>query len=416
MRQSSRHSPRRRHVLLIGGIGGQSHELTKATALGLRHSMVQVPRWASEEQAARTSRYAVLDYRDPGRLLPLVRDWHAADPFDAVLSFTEYGLEPASRVAVDLGIPGENLDAVLATRDKTRTRALLDRHGLSPVRHRVCATEADAAAFLAGLAGQPMVLKPPSGGLSEGVYVVESARQLTERWAWTTAVAGPEPILAEEFLSGPEYSVESMSRHGTHEIVMITEKLTTGLPGFVELGHQGPARLGPGDRTAVEALITEFLGLIGQRTGPVHSEVRLTPAGPRLIEAQTRVGGDQIWEMCHLVSGADQMTETMCALLNMPDPPRAPQAGAAAVRFFSYENVRVRHVEGVADAGRAPGAIRVECTLRPGQELGPLLSSDSRQGYVLCTGATTEEAVTRAEAARDLVRVDRIPLRAEPTR
>ncbi|CAM5365862.1 hypothetical protein SALBM135S_08497 [Streptomyces alboniger] len=183
---------RQRHILLVGGVGGQGHELAKATALGLRHSMVQVPEWASEEQAAKTTRYAVLDYRDPDELLPVVRDWHEAQPFDAVLSFTEYGLEPASLAALDLGIPGDNMTAVLATRDKRRTRALLDRHGLSPVRHRVCTSEADAAAFLAELEG-PMVLKPPAGGLSEGVYVVESARQLAERWAWTTAAASGNP-------------------------------------------------------------------------------------------------------------------------------------------------------------------------------------------------------------------------------
>ncbi|MER7539923.1 ATP-grasp domain-containing protein [Streptomyces sp. NPDC097704] len=402
---------RQQHILLVGGRG---HEIPKAAALGLRHSMVQSPERASGEQAAAAARYAVLDYRDLDSLLPVVRDWHRADPFDAVLSFTEYGLEPASRVAIDLGVPGENLAAVLATRDKTRTRALLDRHGLSPVRHRVCATEADAAGFLAELGGRPLVLKPPSGGLSEGVYVVESGRQLAERWAWTSAVAGPEPVLAEEFLSGPEYSVESVSRHGVHEVVMVTEKLTTGFPGFVELGHQVPARLDAGDLEAIEKLVLEFLELIGQKTGPVHSELRLTPHGPRLIEAQTRVGGDQIWEMCETVSGADQITETMCALLGLPDPPRVPRAPAAAIRFFSQENVRVRHVDGVTEARGAPGVIRAVCTLRPGQDLGPLLSSDSRQGYVLCTGDGTKDAMTKAEAARDLVRVDSVPLAEGP--
>ncbi|MER6098215.1 ATP-grasp domain-containing protein [Streptomyces sp. NPDC001728] len=404
---------RQQHILLVGGRG---HEVPKAAALGLRHSMIQIPERVNEEHAATAERYAVLDYRNLDELLSVAREWHAEDPFDAVLSFTEYGLEPASRVAIDLGVAGENLTAVLATRDKTRTRALLDRYGLSPVHHRVCATEADAADFLDGLGGRPIVLKPPSGGLSEGVYVVESAEQLPERWAWTASVAGREPVLAEEFLTGPEYSVESVSRHGRHEIVMVTEKLTTGFPGFVELGHQAPARIDTHDQGAIEKLILDFLDLIGQKTGPVHSELRLTPDGPRLIEAQTRVGGDQIWEMCQLVSGADQITETMSALLGLPDPPRAPKAPAAAIRFFSQENARIRHVEGVTDATHAPGVIRVVCTLRPDQELGPLVSSDSRQGYVLCAGDSTNDAVVKAETARDLVRVDSVPLTDTPAR
>jgi biotin carboxylase len=391
-----------RHVLLVGGRG---HELPKVERLGLRYSMVQTPERATAGQRAGAVRYQVLDYRDPGAVLPVARAWHAADPFDAVVSFTEYGLEPASRCALALGLPGANLEAVRATRDKTRTRALLDRHGLSPVRHRVCGAPEDALDFLAGLDGGPMVLKPTDGGLSEGVFVVGSARELAERWPWTSAVAGGGPVLAEEYLPGPEFSVESVSRDGVHEIVMVTEKLTAGEPGFVELGHQMPARLDPGSGAAVEKLVTAFLDAIGQRTGPVHTELRLTPAGPRLIEAQTRVGGDQIWEMCELVSGVDMISETLAALTGLPLRPRTPAAPAAAIRFFGHQEVRITAVSGVERARSAPGVVRLVCTLEAGRTLGRLDSSEARQGYVLCTGADTAAAVAAAEAARDLVRV-----------
>ncbi|HEY3606276.1 MAG TPA: ATP-grasp domain-containing protein [Pseudonocardiaceae bacterium] len=394
-----------KHVLLVGGRG---HELPKVHGLGLRYSMIQIPERVTEAQSAGASHYAVLDYRDLDRILPTIRAWHAEDPFDAVLSFTEYGLEPASRCAIELGLAGDNLTAVLRTRDKTRTRELLDRHGLSPVRHRVCATPADARAFMAELGGLPIVLKPRAGGLSEGVFFVATEAELAERWGWTSTVE-TGPLLAEEYLTGPEYSVESVSRDGVHEIVMVTEKITTGLPGFVELGHQQPARLGERDRAAVDELITSFLTLIDQRTGPVHSELRLTPAGPRLIEAQTRIGGDQIWEMCELASGVDMIAETLTALLGLPAPDRVAQAKAAAIRFFGYENSTVLDVTGVAAARAATGVHRLVCSLAAGQELGRLTSSNLRQGYVLCTGDSTDDAVAKADAAHAMVRVDRVP-------
>ncbi len=393
---------RRAHILLVGGRG---HELPKVERLGMRYSMIQIPERVTEAQRAGAAHYAVGDYRVLDEILPVVRAWHAEDPFDAVASFTEYGLEPASRCALDLGIPGDNLSAVLATRDKTAARALLDRHGLSPVRHRVCSGPEAARDFLAELAGHPMVIKPIDGGLSEGVYVVGTAEELAERWAWTTRMAAGGPVLAEEYLAGPEYSVESVSHSGKHEVVMITEKLTAEAPGFVELGHQMPARLDPDRQAAVEDLITTFLDLIGQRTGPVHSELRITAAGPRLIEAQTRVGGDQIWEMCEMVSGVDMISETLAALVELPPPPRVPTAAAAAIRFFGYEDLRVTEVSGVAEARTAPGVVRLVSTLEPGRILGRLGSSENRQGYVLCEGADTRDAVAAAEAARDMVHV-----------
>jgi biotin carboxylase len=397
------------HVLVVGG---RDHTLDKIEKLGVRYSMMQVPSLVNERQRGGATRYAVLDYRDHAEALALARAWHAADPFDAVVSFTEHGLEPASRCAADLGVSGDNLPAVLVTRDKRAMRDELARHGLSPVRYRLCDAPADARAFLRGLAGQPMVLKPHDGGLSEGVCVVGDETGLDEGWRWARA-ATAGPILAEEFLAGTEYSVESISRDGAHEVVTVTEKVTTPLPRFIELAHRAPAPLDDDLRARIAALVTTFLDVVGQRTGPAHTEIRLTPAGPRIIESQTRFGGDQIWEICELVTGVDLMSETVATLLGLPMPPRTPAAAAAAIRFFAYENVHVADVHGLDAARATPGLVRLTCSLRPGQTLAPLTSSDSRQGYALCTGATLDEAIARADRAHDLVRVVCEPLLPE---
>lgn len=401
---------RQKHVLAIGGRNSTVDKLEK---LGLRFSMVQIPGWVDERQYTSAERFAVLDYEDLDELLALCQRWHRMDPFDAVVTFTEYGLENTSRCAIDLGIAGDNLAAVLVTRDKSKTRALLDEHGLSPVRHRVCQSIEDAREFLASSGGEPIVLKPYDGGLSEGVFIVETEAVLAQRWDQSSTVR-PGPVLAEEFLIGPEFSVESLSVDGVHEIVMITEKVTTPLPRFIELGHQMPARLSTDDRSQVVHLITTFLDLVGQRTAPAHTEIRLTRTGPKLIESQTRVGGDQIWEMCEIVSGVDMMAEAIAAVAGVAPPQRVPVAAAAAIRFFGYENMCVLDVAGMHRAERARGVVRVQCDLAAGQELGPILSSYDRQGYVLAVGENTADAISNAESARDLVEVQWEPLAQAP--
>jgi biotin carboxylase len=277
------------------------------------------------------------------------------------------------------------------------------------VHHRVCEEIEDASAFLRTRAGAPIVLKPHAGGLSDGVYVVRTEDELAERWAGTRrATAGL--VLAEEYLTGPEFSVESISLAGRHEVVAITEKVTTPPPGFVELGHQVPAALDDVDAKAITELVVALLDLVGQQTGPCHTEVRLTPDGPRIIESQTRFGGDQIWEMCELVTGVDLMSETFASLLGIPAPVRRPQVQAAAIRFFAHENVRVVADPDVSSVAAAQEVVRLVCSLRAGQELGELTSSDSRQGYVLATGANLEVAVAAAERARDGLAVGLEPL------
>ncbi|POZ62054.1 ATP-grasp domain-containing protein [Chromobacterium alticapitis] len=397
-----------KHVLVVGG---RDHTLDKLDKLGVRYSMMQTPDLVTDKQVRDSERYVVMDYRDVEEVLLVARAWHAKDPFDAIVSLAEYGMHAASLCAIDLQLPGDNLSAVQLTRDKIHMRAAMEQHRLSPVRYQTCARLEDALAFLHSLDGQPMVLKPFDGGGSEGVFYVENEAALRERWPLTQA-ATASPILAEEFLEGPEFSVESISRNGRHEIAIITEKITTELPTFVELGHQVPARLAPADKAAIESLVLGFLEVVGQRTAPAHTEIRLTRSGPRIIESQTRIGGDQIWEMCEMVSGVDLMSETICELLSLPQPPRQPVASAAAIRFFPLQHARIVKVENLEQAERAPGIVRVKCTLKPGQELGRLSGSDSRQGYVLCTGKDIDEAMLNAETGRDLVKVEWEPLPA----
>ena len=391
-----------KHVLVIGGPDDLA--LDAIEALGLRYSMVQAADLVAERQYRGAERYAVLDYTDTDELVAVALGWHTLDRFAAVVSFTEDGLGPASCCAAALGVPGDNLTAVRATRDRCTVRELVERHGLGSVRHRVCMHLEDACGFLREQAGAPIVVKPWDRGLGQGVHLVRSESQLAEYWPWISALTGGGPVLAEEFLTGPEFGVETLSLGSGHEVVLMTEK-KTARPHFVEVGYQVPARLTPTERAEIEVLVKRFLELIGQGVGPVHTKVRLTALGPRLIGARTTAGGEQTWELCRLVCGADLIAETVATLAEVPRPPRTPAAGGAAVRFFDYEDVRIVDVSGLDDAARARGVTRLSCTLEAGQELGPLRSATSRQGYVLCTGADTADAVANAEAAHALVKV-----------
>ena len=391
-----------KHVLVIGGADDLA--LDAVEALGLRYSMVQFADLVAERQYRGAERYAVLDYTDADELIAVAMGWHTLDRFAAVVSFTEDGLDPASRCAAALGVPGDNLVAVRTTRDRGRVRELVERYGLGSVRHRVCEDFEDAREFLRAQAGTPIVLKPQDRCLGEGVHLVRGERQLAEYWLWISALTDGAPILAEEFLTGPEFGVETLSLGAGHEVVLMTEK-KTARPHFVEVGYQVPARLTQTERVEIETLVKRFLELIGQGVGPVHTKIRLTARGPRLIGARTTAGGEQTWELCRLVSGADLIAETVAALADVPVPARAPVAGGAAVRFFDYEEVRILEVSGLDQAARARGVVRLNCTLDAGQELGALRAAASRQGYVLCTGTDTADAVANAEAAHGLVKV-----------
>lgn len=389
---------RRPRVLMLGGWPAL---YDKALALDVELVVLGSASTLAELPADSRVRGVEADIMDAPACAALGRTLHAGSPMSAVVSFTEWGLESASVVAEALGVAANPLRPVRSTRDKLLMRRILEAAGMGTVRYRCCRTLRDAAAFLAATNG-PVILKPAHGAGSHGVSFVADGSALPDAWRWTTE-GTDDLVLAEEYLDGPEYSVEAVTFDGRHHVVAVTEKVTTGPPHFVELGHQTPARLPAIAHEATTAHVTSFLDLIGQRVGPTHTEVKIVPDGVRIIESQTRTGGDQIWELVIRSCGYDLHRATLEHLLTGRTTPARRPRSAAAIRFFAVEDRVVGRVCGVEAARRSPGVTRVVVTAVPGVRYGQLVDSRSRVGYVLAEGGTTAQAARRAEAAAALV-------------
>lgn len=72
---------------------------------------------------------------------------------------------------------------------------------------------------------RPFVLKPCRGSAKRGVNFISKNTVLEDDIVWSD-----ELFLAEQYISGQEYSVESISWNGHHDVIQITEKVSTGAP------------------------------------------------------------------------------------------------------------------------------------------------------------------------------------------
>ena len=388
------------HVLIVGG---WNEILQKAAALPIMTSFFQKAELLTDLQVNLAQHISVFDYGNAEAAVGQAMLLHRARPFDAVVSFTEYGLEPAAQIRERLGLRGNPMAPVALTRDKVKMRSFMNAAGFTPVQFQVCHSAAEARAFRERV-GAPIILKPVLGSGSEGIAYVDDPADLAQGWAWASGTEGGQ-VLAEEFLDGPEYSVEALTLSGVHQVLAVTEKATTGHPHFIETGHRMPTPLPPVTREQVARYIDDFLRLIGHEVGPSHTEIRLTSRGPRIIESHTRAGGDRIWEMVELTTGVDMITATLRNLLLVDTvvEPTAPRA--AAIRFFCPGPGVIRRVDGLAEAAAMPGIVRAFCRAKPGTRVEPLASSDSRLGYMLAVGNTRAEADACLENAWPLVHI-----------
>jgi biotin carboxylase len=390
------------HKLLV--VGGWDELAAKFIGQPVAVTLLQKPELLTEVQRAAACEVIGCDYTDRAELtaqLPLL----TAHRFSAVVSFTEYGLEPAAWLADRLGASGLSLHAVKATRDKRQMRRMLSANArpgpLPAVQWEVCTGPEQVRSFTERLPGRKAILKPIDGAGSAGVSLVPHPSAAARAWEWASSAAGTALVLAEEYLTGPEFSVEVVSRAGTHHPLAITEKITTGPPHFIETGHNMPPRQGalsPAQREDLLALVHRTLDAIGMANGASHVEAIITPSGARIVEINTRVGGDRIWELVQLTTGVDPVLEAVSVHLGgQPSPPGFLRS--AAIRFFTAPPGAVETVSGLDQAAALPQVLRVHCRVRPGDTVPELRGSADRAGYVMAVADNTERAVAAAEAA-----------------
>ncbi|KIZ14375.1 ATP-grasp domain-containing protein [Streptomyces natalensis] len=390
-------------------VAGTPQLVDAARVLGVRTVFVHAAD-APRPKAAEAADHAVAaDLDDAGAVLAALAPFHERQPLARVLSLTERGLLPAAAAAGGLGLPGNSLHTVRLLQDKRRMRGLLADRGLSPVRSRSLSSPAGLADFCREVGG-PVILKPAGGSSSRAVGRVDGPRDADAAWRRFTAAGGTDPV-AEEFLDGPEISVEGFSHQGRHTIVAITDKQV--LPSFVEVGHTMPSALPPAVLEEAAALTVAFLDAVGLHEGPSHTEVKVTGHGPRIIESHNRIGGDKIRELVRRTYGVDLVALTVaCPLGLRPAPTRRPVArGGAAIRFLTPPPGTVRHIRTPDTAG---GGAVITLDVGVGDTIGPVRRSQDRAGYVLTDGIDATDAARRCELLAEQVQIE-VAAAAAPT-
>lgn len=122
---------------------------------------------------------------------------------------------------------GASVEVAETFRDKARMKEALARAGLPVARNRLLRGVTDAKAFVEEV-GFPMVLKPPAGFGAKGTYRIRSLAELGAALDGLR-VAADNPVLAEEFLTGREFSFESITVGGVPKVQSVSHYLPSCL-------------------------------------------------------------------------------------------------------------------------------------------------------------------------------------------
>lgn len=304
-----------------------------------------------------------------------------------------------------LGLPGISMDTAIKSTDKGEMIKAFKEHGVeSPWFYII--EKAEQLQEVMPQIEYPCILKPTDNAGSRGVMLVNTEAELMEAYQYSVSQSRGGWVILEEYMTGPEVSVEVMVVDGEPHVLQVTDKLTTGAPYFVEMGHNQPSMLPENDVERIKDLACRAVKSVGINCGPSHVEIKLTPSGPKMVELGARMGGDCI--TTHLVplsTGVDMIKATIDVSLGLtPDIVPTLQKGSA-IRFLDAPNGIIKVIEGVEKAQNIDGVQEVSLTKTVGDEVTDIHSSLDRCGFVIAQCDTANEAIKVCEKAKDLVLV-----------
>ncbi len=396
-------------VIVVGG-GKSEYRGYILDRISRRYRLIllspQPPTWEREY----IGDHVAITAGDDEGIVAAAKRVHDADPVSGVVTYHEACVELVAVIGHTLGVPHCDPRAAARCRDKLAAREALARAGVPSARFALVHDAAGARAAAADI-GYPVVVKPRGLTASFGVSKVDDPDGLAAAVRTAESNAFPEPwgfrrgLLVEEFLDGPEISVDCAAWRGRVEPVIFARKVLGYPPHFEEVGHVvAPAERLVDDPDRVRSVVRAAHRAMGIDDTVTHSEVRLTATGPRMIEVNGRLGGDVIPLVAQAATGLNlPLASADIATGREPDL-TATGTRIGGVRFF-YTDASGR-VAGIGLSGGEPRPDwldRVAWLVAPGEELDPRPARlhFARTGYAIVLADTPEQCVDRMELMAD---------------
>ena len=334
---------------------------------------------------------------------------------DGVMTLaSDMPMRSVAAVAKELNLIGITDDTALKATNKAEMRKALKEHGVPIPRYFKVSNREEYDQAVAEFK-VPFIVKPADNSGSRGIFKIADLTDketIHNAYNYSLASSRNGDVVVEEYMNGPEVSVETLSVDGVCHVIQITDKLTTGAPHFVEMGHSQPTRLEGSIAEKIREVAKAANKAIGITNGPSHTEIIVTKEGPKIVELGARLGGDCI--TTHLVPLSTGVNMVECcikiALGEKPDIFHKCNKGSA-IRYFDQTAGLVKSISGIEEASQITGVKEICIVHGIGDTVTEIESSSARMGFVIAQGDCSDGAVTSCLEA-----IRRINIEIEDTR
>lgn len=245
------------------------------------------------------------------------------------------------------------------------------------------------------------ILKPSRNSGSRGVAKIEeniAKIEFHRLFELAKAASRDKQVMLEQFIEGPEFSIEIIVWDGKVSVLTVTDKKTTGAPHFVELGHNQPSCFPSEMVEEIKKTAVAGVKALEVNNCACHAEVKVQNGEPYIMEIGARMGGDFISTiLTPLSTGIDMIAAAVnCALGIEPCLQPTMKQQGVCIRYFSPMPGVLKSISNI-EVLNDPCVFEWEIYYKVGEVIPELTSSLCRSGHIIVIAETSQKAIELAD-------------------
>lgn len=311
----------------------------------------------------------------------------------AIVSFIDPHCHTAAVLSHEFGLKSFSEEAISVMLDKIKSREALKGSPYAPFFREIRDEKMPEMT-----AKFPLVLKVPASAGSKDVHKVETWRQFEKAYHEIRKVYPRGPVLAEEYLEGPQYLVETLTANRKTHIAAIVEQEITFTGRFIVTGYKMILDHENEFFQSLKEAVSRIINRLDMKDGPCHLEIRYVGHEWKLIEANPRISGGAMNLFIETAYGVSLVKETLKLALGFEPDLRHKHEKESFLQYVIVprEGVLIK-ATGKNMALACPGVEHVHIRPKKGSIIMPPLSMAFRYAYVIATGLSANEAAAKAK-------------------
>lgn len=345
--------------------------------------------------------HAVINIVDEEACLAYAREKQVGGVLTAA---TDFSVLTMSHIAESMGLPGINYKSAKIIKNKAEVRKVLFEAKADDTGYSYEIGSIEEAEKILSEITFPRMVKPVDGSGSRGASRVDRAKDFVKACEFAMSGSITHRAVAEPFVNGREYGVESFVNQGEIHVLGVMQKDMTQPPYYAELGHAIPSGLPAAVEEKVKNCVRTAIKALGVNHGSVNMDLLINSDDVHIVDIGARMGGNLIGS--HIIpkgTGIAYMRNMVRAAVGDEadfTPVTTPSPVATKLLALTLGKViTLPDFEAIAKEAD----VVIEHHLHVGDQINEYHTNLDGCGYVVAGGKSVDDAIALAAKVKGVI-------------